>query len=372
MVCLTVHRMNQSRWRISSVSMLAFLICFLVNACSVTGPSAIRNGRLTYNDVIRETDSQQLLMAVLHNRYDEPSNLLAVASVTANVRVSTRADVQIGVGDDDNYTGNLVPFSAGATYEENPTISYIPVAGTEYARRAMSPVPIAALAQLASGRPDPGPIYEVLIASINGINNPDFLHPSVGADPRFDRVITILVDLTQRQFLHWVADQANPGSFLLVVEPEAGTNGALVSELLRLLGLTAAEDGSELIVLPVSLALHGRPEGGVGISTRSVFRLVEILSAAVELPGGDERSGTARQLPELGPLGDDLQIRYSARSPEAAVVAVPYRGGWFYIDETDVTTKRFFRILTALWSDAIASATATRAAAPVLTVPVSR
>jgi len=81
----------------------------------------------------------------LHNRYDETSNLLTVASVTANVRVTTRADVQLGIGDEDNYASNLVPFSAAAIYEENPTISYVPVAGSSYMRQFMSPTPVSGI-----------------------------------------------------------------------------------------------------------------------------------------------------------------------------------------------------------------------------------
>jgi len=66
------------------------------------GPTAIRSGRLAYNDAITETNNQQLLMNVIHNRYEEREN--------------------------------LVPFSAGAVYEENPTISYTLVDGENYAK----------------------------------------------------------------------------------------------------------------------------------------------------------------------------------------------------------------------------------------------
>jgi hypothetical protein len=51
---------------------------------------------------------------------------------------------------------------------------------------------------------------------------------------------------------------------------------------------------------------------------------------------------------------------------------VKYRDGWFYIDETDYATKRFFRLMGTFWSVAIAESAAQGSAAPVLTVPVSR
>ena len=35
----------------------------LLAGCTAVGPTAIRSGRLAYNDAITETDNQQLLMA---------------------------------------------------------------------------------------------------------------------------------------------------------------------------------------------------------------------------------------------------------------------------------------------------------------------
>ena len=50
-----------------------------------------------------------------------------MASVTANVRVATNASINVGIGPEEYFAGNLVPLSGGVAYEENPTISYIPV-----------------------------------------------------------------------------------------------------------------------------------------------------------------------------------------------------------------------------------------------------
>jgi hypothetical protein len=107
------------------------------------------------------------------------------------------------------------------------------------------------------------------------------------------------------------------------------------------------------------------------MTTRSVYRLVEILSAAVEAPAQDQDSGVTADYPPLGPLGKILRIRYARTRPSSAAVEVAYRDGWFYIDEKDQATKHYFRLLTTLWSVEIAESTA-NTAAPVLTIPVSR
>ena len=66
-----------------------------------------------------------------------------------------------------------------------------------------------------------------------------------------------------------------------------------------------------------------------------------------------------------------MRVRYSGQEPDDAYVAVPYRDGWYYIEDADLVTKRFFRIVGSLWGIAIAES-ASKTAAPILTVPVSR
>jgi hypothetical protein len=354
------------------VTAIACIFGVVLNACTIVGPKAIRSGRLTYNEAITETNNQQLLLAILHNRYDQTVNLLAVSAITANVRVSTSADVQIGIGDSDNFEGNLVPFSAGAVYEENPTISYIPVAGSKYLRQLTSPIPISALAQLSATMMDPGPIYRGLISSVNGIRNPDFLFPGNEPDPRFERVINLLGELIRAQRIHWVTESKNTDSLSIAIRRRDQADDTQVEELLRLLGVSAPGTNAPVITLPVSLALEGRDSRGIGITTRSISSLMQILSAAVEIPERDKDNGSAAGYPPLGPVGSKLRIRQADHKPDHATVAVPFRDGWFYIDERDGSTKRFFRILTALWSVAISDTAGASSRAPVLTVPVSR
>jgi len=349
----------------------AALLSCLLAGCAVVGPTAIRSGRLAYSEAITETNNQQLLKMVVYNRYGEQGNLLAVSSVTANVSVKSSSALQFGFGDTDNYAGNLVPFSAGSVYEENPTISYVPVAGEKYTRQLMSPLPINLLALFAGTLTDPASIYTALIANINGIHNPDFLFYPSEADPRFTRVITIMTALTQAQCLHWIEDP-HDRSFSIVIDDYAPAYTIEVNELLQLLGLPAPKHSSTRLILPVSLALHGRENGGIGIITRSVFDLGEILSAAIEVPAHERNDGIAINYPPPGLAGQNLRIRHASDRPKHAYISVKYRDGWFYIDESDQATKGFFRLMSALWSVTIAENTTQGTAAPVLTVPVSR
>jgi hypothetical protein len=358
--------------RIGGTLVLAFVLGCLPAGCAVVGPATIRSGRLAYNEAIAETNNQQMLMNIVHNRYEEQGALLAVASVTANVSIAANTGIQLGFGDDGNYEGNLVPFSTAVAYEENPTISYTPVEGEKYARQLFSPVPMTAFAQLVAGLTDPDYIYTALVSSVNGIHNPDFLFTSADSDPRFPRFVTLMTELTRAHRLHWVEDPQHAGRFSVVIHHYTPTHAAKVDELLDLLGLPLPKDHSTSLILPVSLALEGRDTGGIGITTHSVFDLVELLSAALDVPEEDQRNGVATRYPPPGLVGKELRISRATDRPKHAYVAVKHRDVWFYIDERDQATKRFFRLLSILWSTAIAESTGKASAAPVLTVPVSR
>ena len=345
-------------------------LAYLLQACNAVGPQSIRGGRMAYNEAIAETNAQQMLMVPVHNRYEEANHMLAVASVTANVRVSSSTLIEAGFGNSDNYDGNLVPFRGGFVYEENPTISYTPVTGEAYLRQLIAPVPLLLFSQMSQVLPEPGFIYDMVLASINDIYNPAFLYDDQQDDPRFDRLVDIMTSLTRQNRLHWVSESSDEDSLVLLIQKPAGD--ADVVEMLELLQLPTDEAGDEYVVIPVTLALDGVTEDGIGMTTRSLWGLLEILSAAVQVPAADESSGVAVSFPRPGRTGRELTIGYSDEKPENAYVAVQYRDGWFAIDNRDQATKRYFKYMSSLWSAAISESLGGSAAAPVLTVPVSR
>ena len=70
----------------------------LLAGCTVVGPRSISSGRLDYNAAIADTNSQQLLMAIVRNRFQEEVSLLYVSSVTANVKMRSSGAVEVGLG----------------------------------------------------------------------------------------------------------------------------------------------------------------------------------------------------------------------------------------------------------------------------------
>lgn len=76
--------MRTCRTRLRSCLYIAGCCGFLwvLSGCSVIGPQSIANGCAAYNEVINQTEDQQMLMAIVRNRYGETISMLAVDNVT--------------------------------------------------------------------------------------------------------------------------------------------------------------------------------------------------------------------------------------------------------------------------------------------------
>lgn len=347
-------------------------VLWLFLGCSVIGPQSIANGRAAYNEVINKTEDQQLLMAIVRNRYGETISMLAVTNVTANIRFAAGAGAEFGVGRRENYETNLTPLSGEIAYEESPTISYAPIEGEEQFDRLMSPVPLNVLVIFARSVKSSRLPLLMITRSINNLRNPDFIRSSLSApDPRFLRLIDLMIDLNETGHLDWVRDPREEFDFSLIIRDYVPKRTQEIHELMALLGQPQKRIQSMPIILPVYHAIEEPESGGIAMNTSSIHDLIEILSASIDVSEEHHKSGLAIEYPAPGLVGQEVRISRAGHRPANASVAVKYRQSWFYIDETDQSTKLMFRVLRTLWQDRIASTTQLQPA-PVLTIPVSR
>ncbi len=359
-----------ANWQAMTLVILCALL-FAMSSCAVVGPRSISAGRAGYNEAINRTEDEQMLLAIVKGRYGETSSLLAVSGVAANVRFATSASIEAGFGRQSSYAGNLVPFTGGLVYEENPTITYVPVQGERYLRQVLSPVPLDVLILFVRSDVEFARPLTLLATMINDMQNFSFLPPSVEPDPRFRRFVELYYELDRAGIVHVVADSRKEVPFNVLISGYASAYSPKVKEYLSLLGLQLPADGSSPIVIPVYFSVTQREGDGIAISTRSTYELIQILHASVEVPEEHAAAGLAIVYPPTGLAGRGVRIRSSKEEPKNAAIAVKHRGYWFFIEDANMTTKMFYRIVRTLWSVSIAAA-AEQKSAPMLTIPVSR
>ncbi len=337
------------------------------------GPASLSRGRVAYNEAIAQTNAEQSLAWIVKLRYGISSEMLAVSSITANVSFSARANAEIGMGPAENYQGNLVPLSGGVAYEENPTISYLPVQGAKHMRQLLSPLPLHLLVLLLNASTDLSDVMTLLVRRINGIPNHDFVVTSKTAqDDRFAKVVTLVSELSREGAIHIVQSNEKEETFYLWLHDYAPSQCGQVMELLEILGLREVATEGEPIFLALSSALQTPTDTSISILTRSVYDLGRMASAGVDVPDEDRAAGLTVEYPKLGLAGEWIEIRRAKNRPRTAVAATKYRGWWYYIDGTDGKSKFFLLILQSLISVGLAERVEASPAAPVLTVPVSR
>lgn len=403
------------------LAILASLL--LLTGCSVVGPASIGSGRIAYSQAITTTEQEQLLQIIVRNRYDEQFVPLAVSGVTANIRVTTNAGVNAGFGPSSNYAGNLVPFSAGVLYEENPIISYTPVRTPSYLRQLLTPVPLDLALPLLRSSSDRELVFYLLIERINSLKNPTSSE-STDKDS-FIRAIELLSDLFRHDLAEFVSLSDDEFGLLLQLEEiEQSEYQDDLIEILTLLELndllqrinwrgelpsgeisgskqdsetndesntTREEDSdekdsesslagvdaelvsrSERDILVIAIRFSAVADGSsIALTTRSIYDIVRIASSAIDVPEEHLLSGRARTTTGIGLANRYISIKRAQSRPAEATIATQHDGWWYYIDPDDARSKQFFRILGVLWSARLASS-GRASGAPLLTVPVSR
>lgn len=355
-------------------AVVAAVVPLVAVSCETTGPRAIAEGRAVYNDVITRTGDEQVLGIIVKHRYDESFGILDVTAVTSQLHVTAETAINVGAGDPDSYDGNLVPFSAGLTYEEAPTISYVPMSGEALMTRLVAPITLPQALTVGQLSRIPGQTFALMINRVNGINNAPGGGVGESGGPAADfRHVGELLAALQTQ---GCGDYVSSGdAHYLLLHDYKGAHDDLVRELLQKLRLTAFEaDGRELLI-PIRSGLGQPPQGdAILVETRSVLDLLRVVGDEIEIPAPHLQAGIVAPAP-APPAGAAagatpfIRIRSAPERPRDATVAVAHRGWWFYIDATDVASKRDFVLLRAVISMGLESAPQGHLE-PVLTLPV--
>jgi hypothetical protein len=183
---------------------------------------------------------------------------------------------------------------------------------------------------------------------------------------RFHRLESAgLVGLNWERPQHATAAPERNPRFWIRPPPERG--GPLAADV-----ATMRRDDFAVIAFPVE-----RKSAEVGIRRRSLLGVLYFLSAAVEPPAPDVEAGavTVTKNGERGPFdwskvtGKIMAIHSQRDRPRNAYVAVQHRDWWFYVANSDQSSKATFSFVNILFS---LQAETGKGRSPLLTLPVGR
>jgi len=190
----------------------------------------------------------------------------------------------------------------------------------------------------------------------------------------FHRVVTLLAQFREIGIGSWVQESGATGRYELIVSHYSPGRIAEVEEFLRLLELPGNPAHESTIRIPVALGVRDGNFNGLAVQTRSVAQIVHSVAASIEVPDEHIKEGLvqARSVPpeDSGTMGQSLRIHSSRSTPRQANVAVQHRGWWYYVDDTDVASKRAFLYIQTLFFTRLSEAKSGAQAAPLLSIPV--
>jgi len=351
-------------------ALIAIAAPLLASGYQVLGPTAMAAGRGSYNEVIARTNAEQLLLTMVRLRYADPIAFLSVTSVTASLKFGANAGAEFGVGPQSNYSGNLVPLSAGVSYEDSPTISYAPVTGQAFVRDWLSPLSLELIVLMLEGAHWDPSLIGLLVARMNDLVSP--LDGTVDDAAMFNRACELLSQLARAGVTTWGRVAGTTDTFELVIIDRDGSQRAAVDELLRLLDIphpTTKADAPIRVPLTASTRVPG--QAVLAIRSNSVAQLLQKAASSVEVPPDHVTAGiVAASPPSSSADAVGVAIRSSATAPKRGAVSVQHRGSWYYIDDADLLSKRNFQRIEMLFAMRLAEAQKGTQTAPVLTIPV--
>ena len=405
------------------------LVILLATGCSTFGPDTLQAQRLRYNEVVKKTTEEQLLLNIVRLRYTDTPSSLAVSTIAAQYEITrnfqlTPFFVASGAEVAKSYAAVLPQFGiAGA---DRPTFSLTPLDDQEFTRKLFTPVPLDGLVYLAKTTWPISTVFRLYLENLNWVSNAESASgPTPKAPPVFQdfqrgvRALQILQDRGQIVFGVEERTEAQgsplpPGSItprdvieaaksgyeyrlddrgtgwtllkkipqpVLLVDPQAAESAEMreVAQVFKLKrGLTKFPLTQEALK-PFPATYPSEGVTGIDLETRSLLQALYYVSHGIDIPAEHAAAGvvTVTRDPTGRPFDWQLVIDglFRVRSiksderPPSAHVAVPYRGYWFYVDDTDQDTKSTFSLLMEL---SRLELTGKAGPGPVLTLPLGR
>lgn len=394
------------------------LLAVWAGASGCLGPKAIRYTRIRYNEVVRDTNDQQLLLNIVRLRYADSPVFIDLPTITSQFEIAAG-------GSDPGRAGSQTNFGvAGMTGRDTPTLSYHPREGREIAKAMLTPLSADLFSVVNAG----ANIEQLLLLTINDMNDVPNAPRATTLTPRvpdgnaeFVRGIRILAALRDREATELaigtneereetsdpipsnsvggrdVIDAAKEGyvfrsdaagrSRLLRRQKDlflkiraAYVHSPEMEEVARIFRLTPglsryridselSEEATADLEMPLPI------KDTIYLNMRSVLQIMIFLSKGVCVPEEHVRSGIAPMTP--GPDGRPFDwtrvtagnffVASQKQRPHDAEVAIHYRGYWFSIAAQDVNSRAVLAILELLFA---LQESEGRAPGPILTLPL--
>ncbi|MBL7472715.1 hypothetical protein [Robertkochia sediminum] len=342
------------------------IIAFLMfQGCRTVGPKKIPADQFDFNKAINEASSEQLLLNLVRLRYSEQPTFLKVGSIVNQYTRSGSANVLGGIGDGIN--GNTLSTGGGVSWSNTPTITYLPISGQEFSRNLLTPIPPWSLLGLIQSGWPIELVMTTAVWSVNGVFL-EVARPSGRriADPEISELIDIWQFLGENGMIGLRRGIKNPDIIKLFFQKTE--NQEYLEKISRFKDIIHLDAHADSFNIKYGLIQENATE--IAMITGSVWEIMLNLSWYFEVPPEHVTDGRTTQgfSAQDSTVVAPINVLYAKEEPKDAIIKVFTQDHWFYIDNNDRNSKRYFSFLQLILS---LSENQSQAQGPALTIPTN-
>jgi hypothetical protein len=349
---------------------LALVLTVALAGCTSIGPKSVTRDRFDYNTAISDSWKEQTLLNIVKIRYADMPLFVEVASIVSGYTLESSVSLNGTLSSQDSVQRDLLSLGGNGKFIDRPTITYVPITGSQFNRSFMTPIPPGAVLFLMQSGWSAELIFPLTVDSINGMRSQMLagVNQRVG-DPDYYRVIELIRQIQVSGAIGMRIKKAKDleDTTVLFFQKEGLQPETLVArqELSELLGLNP-----EAREARVNYGLIPGGDDEIAMQTRSMLQIMILLATKIDVP--PEHITEGRTIPSMS-AGDQapgysklMNVHYSKERPADAFTSVKYRDYWYWVDDRDFRTKRTFAFMMILFS---LTETGGKEGLPLVTIP---
>lgn len=361
-------RLHSPREKLVSIATLGLM--WVLTGCTSIGPRSVARDRFDYSTSLGESWKRQTLLNIVKLRYLDPPIFVDVGQIVAGYQLQTTANVGGQVSSLGASQGNSLMLGGSGSFIDRPTITYTPLTGNKFIKSLMTPLsPESVFFTVQSGWPADAVLFAT-VAQMNGLANESSSINGVSVpDPKFMRALELMrnIQISGAVAMRIKQATANEQTAILTFR-QKDISPEILDEIHELRALLRLDPDAPEIRLAFGPTAVDNKE--LAVLTRSILQQMAIMASQTEVPPEDVTQGRASPGWESvtnNPISPRLiRIRCSKNEPANAFVAIPYRNHWFWIDDTDLKSKRTFSYMMLLFTLADTGETESL---PLITIP---
>jgi hypothetical protein len=332
--------------------------------CGSVGPRTLDKDQLNYGNSVGNNWKNQMLANIVKLRYIDMPVFVDVGSIVSGYSMETQVSGRLGFSD--SFTGgDSQGLGAGGKFTDRPTITYMPKTGDDYLRSLLAPVQPKNLLALVQAGYSAELLFTWSVEAINGVQNySGIARTRVEADPEFYELAGLMSEMQALGAIAWEfdTDPATGHDVLLVLRHEDISDAirAKRTRIAEIMGLDIDTHKFRVVYAPTRVS-----RDTLSLQTRSVLQTLSAMAGFVDVPA--ELANQAVPGFKLqGELARPFHVLSGKDRPDESFAAIKYRDHWYWIENTDMASKRVFTLMLFLTT---LTNKASDSTGPVLTIP---